>query len=186
MGRPKLILPIEGEPLIGRVITALRAGGSDLVIVVTPPAEAPGATALIDEATLRGALVVVPKAPTADMRASVELGLKRLDAGPIPAAVLLAPGDSPGLSAKLVAEVIARGRLDPTAIIVPAHDGRRGHPLLFPWFLADTIRRLPPGQGVSALLHSAAARVVPFETEDPGAFADLDTPEDYQEYSSSV
>jgi molybdenum cofactor cytidylyltransferase len=183
MGQPKLTLLIGGEPLIGRVISALRAGGADPVIVVTPPADAPGATSLIDEATLRGALVVVPDAPTADMRASIELGLNRLDTSPIPAAVVLAPGDSPGLTANLVAQVIARGRLDPTAIIVPTRDGRHGHPLLIPWFLADAIRRLPPGQGVKALLSSSVARVAAFDTDDPGAFADLDTPEDYQRFS---
>ena len=41
MGRPKLLLPFEGQPLIGRVITALRQGGAEPVVVVTPPPDAP-------------------------------------------------------------------------------------------------------------------------------------------------
>ena len=44
MGRPKLILPIGGATVIARVVAALRQGGAEPVVVVAPPAEAPGAS----------------------------------------------------------------------------------------------------------------------------------------------
>ena len=39
MGQPKLLLPIDGETLIARVVTALREGGAERVVVVAPPAD---------------------------------------------------------------------------------------------------------------------------------------------------
>src|SRR4051812_44303307 len=91
MGRPKLILPLGGSTVIAGLIRALRGGGAEEVVVVAPPADFAGADVLIDEATRAGALVVVADSATADMRASVELGLDRLGRGPAPSSVLLAP-----------------------------------------------------------------------------------------------
>ena len=49
MGRPKLILPIDGETLIARVVSRLRAGGVVYTVVVAPPLDAPGAAILADD-----------------------------------------------------------------------------------------------------------------------------------------
>jgi molybdenum cofactor cytidylyltransferase len=178
MGRPKLILPVGGEPLIARLVAALRAGGTGRVVVVAPVAEAPGAPTLIAEARARGAEVVVPEEPPPDMRASIELGLARLARGPAPLGVFLAPGDSPGTTTELVGRLVERYRADPTRIVVPGHAGRRGHPVLLPWILTAEIPGLPPGVGANALLKAHADRVVIIEA-DPSAVADLDTPADY-------
>ncbi len=183
MGRPKLILPVGGVPLIARVVAALREGGTGRVVVVTAPADTPGASALVEAARAEGAETVTAPAPPPDMRASVELGLEFLGEGPEPSAVLLTPGDSPGLDAVAVARVIRRAAGAPGRIVVPRHDGRRGHPLLLPWPLASEIRRLPPGVGVNALLARHAETVVFDDADDPGILADLDTPEDYRRWS---
>jgi molybdenum cofactor cytidylyltransferase len=180
MGRPKLILPVGGIPLIARVIAALKGGGAGRVIVIAGPTEMPGALALIESAEGQGAEVVISATPTADMRASVELGLAYLAQGSEPDAVLLAPGDSPGLKSANVARVIRRAADQPGRIIVPCHEGRRGHPVFLPWSLAREIPRLPPGLGVNALLAAHPEAIVAFDADDPGILADLDTPGDYR------
>ncbi len=180
MGRPKLILPLGEDTVIARVIRALREGGAETIVVVVPPAEFPGAAVLADEATRAGAVVVVAESATADMRASVELGLDHLRRGHAPATVLLAPGDSPGITPGLVRDVIAGATAEPGSIVVPMCRGRRGHPLALPWDLAAEVRDLPTGTGVNALLAVRADRVVMLEVDDPGTTADLDTPEDYR------
>jgi molybdenum cofactor cytidylyltransferase len=183
MGRPKLILPVRGTLLIARIVASLRDGGAGRVIVVSPPRGEPGAGPLIEAAEAEGAEVVIPDRPTADMRASVELGLTRLADGPKPGALLLTPADLPGLGRESVARVVAAGAGSPGKIIVPQHSGRRGHPLLLPWPLAEQIPRLPPGVGVNALLeeHRGLIRRVPID--DPGLYDDLDTPDDYRRWS---
>ncbi len=180
MGRPKLILPLEGGTVIARVIRALREGGAETIVVVVPPSEFAGAEVLADEATRAGAVVVVADSATADMRASVELGLDRLRRGPAPSAVLLAPGDSPGITPELVRRIIALASAEPASIIVPKYRGRRGHPIALPWDLAAEVRDLPTGTGVNALVAARADRVQMLDVDDPGTTADLDTPDDYR------
>jgi molybdenum cofactor cytidylyltransferase len=182
MGRPKLILPVGGVPLIARVIAALQGGGAGRVIVIAGPADMPGALALIEAAEGQGAEVLASPTPTADMRASIELGLEYLAQGPEPAAVLLTPGDSPGLDAAAVARVIRQAADHPGRIVVPRHEGRRGHPVLLPWSLAREIPGLPPGVGVNALLTAHPEAIVAFDADDPGILADLDTPADYRRW----
>jgi molybdenum cofactor cytidylyltransferase len=183
MGRPKLILPVRGIPLIARVVAAIRDGGADRVIVVAPPETEPGAVELREAAEAEGAEVVVPDRPTLDMRASVELGLGRLAKGPKPTALLLTPGDIPGLGRDVVAGVIAAWRESPDRIVVPWHEGRRGHPLLLPWRLARQIPHLPAGVGVNDLLTKRSRLIFHIPIDDPDLFEDLDTPEDYRRWS---
>lgn len=184
MGRPKLTLPIAGRPLIARVVEALRDGGAGRVVIVAPPAEVEGADALAREAGAAGAEVLIAPHPTPDMRSTVEIGLSALTDAP-PDLLLLAPADSPGLTAGLVSALIGHWRREPGSMVLPAIDGRRGHPLLLPWGLATEIRSLPGGVGVNALLARYADRLRVVPVADPGAVADLDTPEDYRRWSEA-
>ncbi|MBV8268508.1 MAG: nucleotidyltransferase family protein [Planctomycetaceae bacterium] len=187
MGRPKLILPVGGETVIARVVAALVAGGAGPVLVVVPPASASGAIILAEEAERAGAAVVVAPERPADMRASIELGLGRLDRGPAPDAVLIAPGDSLGITPALVARVVEqRAKVEPRAIVVPVYRGRRGHPIALPWCLATEVKSLPMGVGLNALVARHAADLVEFEVDEPGAVADLDTPEDYRHWTGAT
>jgi molybdenum cofactor cytidylyltransferase len=180
MGRPKLILPLGGETVIARLIRALREGGAETIVVVAPPADIAGADALAIEASRAGAVVVVAGSATADMRASVELGLDWLVRGPAPECILIAPGDSPGITAELVRRVVDRASAEPGAIVVPRFGGRGGHPVALPWHLAAEVRDLPEGTGVNALLAARADRVLMLDVDEPGTTADLDTPDDYR------
>ncbi len=180
MGRPKLILPLGATTVIARVVHALRAGGAEPIVVVAPPADFAGADVLADEATRAGAVVIVAGSATADMRASVELGLDWLGRGTDPSAVLVAPGDSPGITAGLVRRILDRATAEPASIVVPRFGGRRGHPVALPWGLAAGIRDLPEGTGVNALLAARAERVLMLDVDEPGTTADLDTPDDYR------
>ncbi|MGE3821449.1 MAG: NTP transferase domain-containing protein [Isosphaeraceae bacterium] len=192
MGRPKLTLPVGGIPVIARVVSALRDGGASIVVVVAPPADAPGALDLIQAAEARGAVVVVPDLQPAEMRDSIELALNALevdaerDADPRREAivtVLLTPADSPGLQPSTVRQVLERARAEPDRIVVPIVEGRRGHPVALPWTLAREVRQLPAGVGVNALIAERAGRIVELPVDDPGVIADLDTPEDYARWS---
>lgn len=180
MGRPKLILPIGGTTVIARVVASLREGGVALVVVVTPPRDAPGAGILIDEAENASAVVVVALERPADMRASFALGLARLGDGPQPSTVLLAPADSAGISARLVAQVVACARDQMHSIVIPTFEGRRGHPIALPWARCVESHALPPGVGLNALVALHAADVLELPVAEAGALADLDTPEDYE------
>jgi molybdenum cofactor cytidylyltransferase len=63
-------------------------------------------------------------------------------------------------------------------IAAASHQGRRGHPVGFarPFFL--DLSRLGGDQGARDLLATHAARIQMLECENPGIFADIDTPAD--------
>jgi molybdenum cofactor cytidylyltransferase len=187
MGRPKLILRVGGRTVIARVVSALRDGGASPVVVVSPPADAPGATALRSEAEAEGAEVIVPGERPADMRTSVERALAHLGQGDLlTSTVLLAPADSPGLTSVTVARVVQAVNERPDSIVVPIVNGRRGHPVALPWKVAQRIPTLPDGVGVNALLALCAKAIFEVEVDDPGAVSDLDTPEDYERWAGAI
>src|SRR5437763_15704538 len=81
MGRPKLSLPLGGRSVIEHVVGALRGGGVEHVLVVVGPHVADLAPLA---RTARADVLSLPE-PTADMRATVEHGLRWLDARFAPA-----------------------------------------------------------------------------------------------------
>jgi molybdenum cofactor cytidylyltransferase len=182
MGRPKLTLPVGDTTVIAHVIRALRRGGAEPVLVVVPPPDARGAAALVVEAERAGATVVTPTQRPADMRGSVELGLNHLGRTTAPATVLIAPGDCVGITTDLVSWIVKLSRAEPGSIIVPTFQGRRGHPIALPWDLAGEIRKLPEGIGINSLLALRANLVYELASQESGALADLNTPDDYQRW----
>ena len=162
MGRPKLTLPVAGGgSVIGRVVASLRAGGAGAIVVVTPPLDDPAAADLLREATFAAASAVPVPGPTAEMKETVLLGIDFLERARLDVeGLLIAPGDSVGLTPALVAAVVDRYRADPGSLVVPTFDGRRGHPLALPWAVARSIRDLPEGQGINALRDRHADRLV--------------------------
>jgi molybdenum cofactor cytidylyltransferase len=182
MGRPKLLLPIGESTVIARVVSELRRGGADTVLVVAPAPEIEGSAEVAAEARGQGAHVLIPPKPTADMRASIERGLDWLESRPPHEAIVLTPADTPGLRGEVVARLIAAASANPTAIIVPVFRGRRGHPIVLPWAKAAEIRHLPLGSGLNALLALNRDDNVEIELAESGVVEDLDTPQDYRRY----
>jgi molybdenum cofactor cytidylyltransferase len=178
MGRPKMLLPIDGQTLIARVVTALYSGGVHRVIVVAPPADAPEGPEIASESARAGAAVVVPPARPAEMRDSVEIGLAALADGAPVARVVISPGDTPGITPDLVARLLARAEQSPRSIVVPACAERRGHPVVLPWELAALVPKLPPDLGVNTLarLHPGCLVELPVPAEDLAG--DVNTPDD--------
>jgi molybdenum cofactor cytidylyltransferase len=175
MGRPKLSLRLGDRTVIECVVSALRAGGVNHVVVVIGP----HVRELMAPATLAGADVCPLAEPTPDMRATVEHGLRwleqthRPDAGDL---WLLAPADHPTLNPVVVRQLIVTGT-DTQSIVVPVHAARRGHPTLLPWRDVAGIRNLRAGVGINAYLLDHDVVEVP--VADPNVLADLDTPEDW-------
>lgn len=179
MGTHKLLLPLAGRSVISRVVDALhRAGPIEVHVILRR-----------DDESLRSELASLPVHPhlldadTPDMRASVErlLDLITAERQPAPSdAWLLCPADHPVLSADVVRRLIVESATAPDSIGIPTSQDRRGHPTLFPWSLASSVRDIPTGEGLNWLLRAHAARVREVEVDDPTILLDLDTPEDYE------
>lgn len=178
MGRPKLLLPLGDGTVISRVLSVLQRGGVAHTVVVVRP----GDDELRAEVLACGAVAVSPLHPPPTMRHSVEFALGYVAESYRPVATdgwLMSPADHPLLDERLLAGLLARWRTGECRILVPAYQGRRGHPVLFRWELAEKVKALPPDCGINELLRRNEADVRELAVADPAILQDLDTPADY-------
>jgi molybdenum cofactor cytidylyltransferase len=181
MGQPKLLLPLGGQTVLERVLTAVWTGGvADVLVVVGP-----GDGALRDVGQRAGADVLQLEEETADMRQTCQRGLDWLAARFNPGMEdgwLLLPADHPTSRPEVIAALLetARQQTD-RSIVVPTYQGKRGHPVWLGWAHAVAIRGLPVCQGLNGFIRSMADQTL--ELPWPGAeiLRDLDTPEDYRQ-----
>ncbi len=181
MGRDKLLLPVEGRPMLRHVaLTALQAArGRGLPVIVTLPAGQPARRAAI--ADLDCALVEVEDAGEG-MGASLRAGLAALPEGAGAVLVLLA--DMPAITAADLARMIKAHAREPGRILRAAGSaGEPGNPVLIPLsFLADF--PLSGDRGARDLLarHAASLRLVPVEGDH--ALRDIDTAADWADWQN--
>ena len=179
MGCPKLSLPFRGRTVLEHVVRALREGGADSVVVVVGP----HVPELLPLAKAAGAHVCQLAEPTPDMRATVEHGLRWIEKAfsPRPGdGWLLAPADHPSLDPAVVREIVERYRSDPAkSIVIPAHAGPRGHPVLIAWRHVASLHRWPAESGINAFLRAHEAEVAEIAMSNPCILRDLDTAEEY-------
>jgi molybdenum cofactor cytidylyltransferase len=97
-------------------------------------------------------------------------------------AVIMALVDHPLIHAATVDAIGAAFAATDRPIVVPVHDGRRGHPVLFAARLVPELLAAPLDQGARVVVHAHAAEVLEVESPAPGILADIDTPALYQEW----
>ena len=179
MGQPKAALPLgfRGETVVARVVRTLLAGGIPKVTVV--------AGAHVD--AVRGAM------PRHEPRASVIehplwergqlssllAGLESID-DPQLEAIVVTLVDVPLVGAATVAALLAEWRRTGAPIVRPARGDKHGHPVVFDRAVFDDLRRADVNVGAKSVFTKHMDRVLNVEVDDPGAFEDIDTPEDYQ------
>lgn len=182
MGRPKLLLPWQGRPLIAHTLAAWQASRVDRLVVVVRPGDEP----LAEAVRACGVQPLVPAVSPADMKESVWAAVQWLDAHDPPAMddpLLVAPADLPQLSAAVIDRLLARhAATGGGQLLVPTLQGRRGHPLLFPWAWTQELPTLPEGEGLRALFQRHPVQTVACDdlvTAGQDPFLDLDLPHEY-------
>ena len=185
MGQPKLLLPFDGQPLIGRLVAALRQGGAEPVIVVAPPPDSPEGPAVAEAAAKAGGVVIAPSRRPAEMRESVELALEALGArrrGPargIPPDAWRQPGtdagDRPPDRGSVVRSIPARS----SSPAPPAGTAIRSSS---PGTSPARSLRCPAHEGINALVARHPDRIVEIELPHPELAADLNTPQDLERW----
>lgn len=177
MGRPKLTLPWNDATIIQTVLGAWRASRVERIVVVVHPDDDDLAALCTGDRTT----VVRPAVPPPDMKASVLCALQAAYSERSPAAGdvwLLAPADLPTLAPAVIDALLAAHDPRQPAILAPVHQGRRGHPVLFPAAALAEVERLGPNEGVNRLLQRLPLREIAAGRE--ALPADVDTPADYR------
>jgi len=173
MGQQKLLLPFAETTVIAHIVRELHAAQVAAVHVVV------GHEPDRVRAALSGVPVNIVENPdyTRGMLSSVRAGLA---SAPLAwTATLIALGDQPLLRATHIAALLDRHVADPDRILVPGHEGRRGHPLLLPRRYWDEAAMQHDDTGLRGLLqaHMDEVRLIELGTDE--VLSDMDTPEDY-------
>ena len=178
-GRPKALLPTgQGdETFLARIVSALREGGVDDVVVV--------AGYHVEAIERAASLLAMPvrvlhnPAPEDGQLSSLLIALTAVD-HPGVSAMLVTLVDLPLVLPATVRAVLEGYRRTAAPIVRPARGGRHGHPILFDRSLFDELRHVDPELGAKPVVRAHAADGLEIDTEDQGAFDDVDTPEDYE------
>jgi molybdenum cofactor cytidylyltransferase len=179
MGRAKALLAMPGGGcFLSRLASAfLDAGCADL-IVVTGPATVDRVAAAVERDRLPIRLAVNHD-PSRGQLSSLHVALAVLE--PIrPPALLVCPVDQPLVRAETIRLVIRAWRESGAPVVRPECGGRHGHPVLFDARVLRELQSADPALGARSVVRAHAAELLDVETDDAGAFEDIDTPEDYR------
>jgi molybdenum cofactor cytidylyltransferase len=173
MGRNKLLLELEGQPLVRRVVGRAAEAGLDPILVVM------GHEAERVEATL--ADVAHQSVMNADhergANTSLRLGLSRVPPGALAALVVL--GDMPYVTAEMIREVVKRYERDACRLVVSRYGEVTAPPTLYDASLFAEFTRLE-GDGCGKQVVRRHWNEAAFLDWPEAALADVDDPEDYE------
>jgi molybdenum cofactor cytidylyltransferase len=177
MGRAKLLLPLEGRPVIRITVESVLAAGVAPVVVVTGTQHRELAEAL---AGLPVTLVNNP-APEAGQAGSIRIGIRALPHDT--EAVCIALGDQPFVPSRVMTALLAALRTTSKAVVAPRYRDGRGNPVLFRRETFAELLEVSGDQGARSVIERDPSRVALVEFDDPMP-QDVDTPEDYRRLRS--
>ena len=184
MTRPKAMLPLDGgDTFLTRIVrTFLDAGIDDVIVVVG--SEAGAIMSAFAASGLAARFVENPEFEKGQF-SSLLAGLRVVDRPGVTAA-LVTLVDVPLVAASTVRAVVACYRRTHPPIVRPIRGTRHGHPVLIDRSLFDAIRGADPSAGAKEVVRAHASAAGDVEVDDEGAFTDIDTPEDYERWESSL
>jgi len=180
MGFPKALLDFQGETFLDRLIRVFTVNCSSVSVVLGAEADrirrgllsASDVQFVINDQWENGQL------------SSVQAGLKSLpyDAD----AVLVTPVDYPAMRGNTVDRVCSTAeQSQPWKFVIPRHEGRRGHPILFDSSLIPEFLALPTNAQARDVVHQYVHQTIYVNVDDPGILKDADDRRAYDELLAS-
>jgi len=180
MGVQKLLLRFGGKTVIAHIVDQLLESTVDKVYVVT------GHQAERISRELSGRPVSIVNNPDYEsgMLSSVRCGLRALPEQC--QGVLVALGDQPSITSKLVDRMLQSFAAAEKRILVPFYDGKRGHPILFSEVYREEILTRYDNVGLRGLLHAHPDEVFELAVSTSAVLSDMDFPQDYRRELASM
>jgi molybdenum cofactor cytidylyltransferase len=96
---------------------------------------------------------------------------------------MFTPADYPSIASETVARLAALFRQSKPLLVVPRHNGRRGHPVCCARELIPEFLSLPAASQAREVIHRHARETLYVDVDDPGILRDIDDPAAYAELS---
>jgi molybdenum cofactor cytidylyltransferase len=174
MGGEKVLLSLDGEPMLRRVAREVVALGLSEILVV---ANARNHAAVF--ATLSDLPVRVLVNPRASEGIGTSIGLAAASVAPTSQAMLLAQGDQPLVERGMLRALVRTWREESPDFVASSYDEIITTPVLFSCRLLDELRELGGDRGARFVLERRfdRGRVLAFPA---WRGIDVDTPDDYE------
>jgi molybdenum cofactor cytidylyltransferase len=176
MGQPKLLLPLDGEPLVRRTVRQVCEAGFDDVLVVVGNAHQE-IVAAIDALSVRWA---INAQYASGMGSSFRTAIEHLGAS---TAAMFALADQPFVSAREYRAVLDAYREHTPGIVSVRYGDVMAPPHLFEQQFFPELAQLVHGARAVLERHVERTMVLQFP---PDLLMDIDTPEDYELARSRV
>jgi molybdenum cofactor cytidylyltransferase len=174
MGQPKQLLPLHKKPLIRHCVdTLILSGIWDIAVVLGAQREL--TVAALDDLPSNVLKIGFNEDPGSEMAESVRIGMRLIDYSS--SGVLVCLCDHPLVSKETLRILVTLHEEDPEKIIIPAYQGRKGHPTLFP---VSVMGGIFEGLPLRDIIRKNPDRIRIVEVPDEGVIIDIDTMEDYR------
>jgi molybdenum cofactor cytidylyltransferase len=172
MGEPKPLLPYRGRSFVEHLIHVTRHPRVGLTRIIL------GARAEEIRARLKAdaAQIVVNADWSRGQLSSLQAAIRSFPAG-ITEGLILCPVDHPLVSAALVAKLIEAFDSRNKLIVLPVHNGKRGHPVIFRAVLYGELLAASPELGARQVVWAHADSVEEVPTEEEGVILNLNDPD---------
>ena len=178
MGRPKALLPIDGQTFIEKIVGALKKSSVAKVIVVLGH-NADEMRRHIQHLPIE--ILVNPDYKLGQL-SSLQVAVRSLEKEADCDGMLVHLVDHPYVNTQLLKSMIKLCEETAKLIIVPRYNGKRGHPVIFSRKLFKELLAAPMDQGAKAVVDAHRADTLEIDTEDEGITLDIDTPELYRQH----
>jgi molybdenum cofactor cytidylyltransferase len=178
MGEPKALLRIDGQTFIERIVAALKQSGLERIIVVLGF----NADEMRQEIEHLPVEILVNPDYKQGQLSSLQTAIRHLESDQNCDGMMVHLVDHPFIDPQLVGVMLRQFKGSKNLIVVPRHQGKRGHPVIFSRALFSELLDAPMDQGAKAVVNAHRDETLEIDTEDVGITLDIDTPDLYRQH----
>lgn len=180
MGRPKLLLKLNNESVIYKVVRSALFSRLDEVVLVTGKNNIEILESLQDLSRHTKLKITHNKAPELGMSSSIKVGMVCLGSDRDGAMIIL--GDQPKLSTFIINTLGDAFSRSPTCIVAPTVCGRQTTPVVFPARFFSALMSLKGDRGARPVIDSNPDAVIRIEVGEVYDDTDIDTLADWEKF----
>jgi molybdenum cofactor cytidylyltransferase len=175
IGGNKALLPIDGTTFLGKVADALKAIDSRPIVVV--------GGSEYQQVKQSAESLGVDFAHNTDWQSgqfsSLKAGIKHLKTKPTTLLITLV--DHPLVKADTYKQLFEHSGEHPDCIIIPSHNGRRGHPIIIPQIIINEILDADIDSNLRVIINNHKDKIHELSVDDGGILRDIDTKADFED-----
>ena len=172
MGKEKLLLDIDGLPIIERVISSVKNSYVDEIILIYRKKE------IKDIGTKYNIKTIYNPNSELGQSASINLGINNCSSNS--KGYMFFVGDQPFINSNTINKVIDAFKEGKGKIVIPYYNGLKGNPIIFSNYFKDNLLNIVGDKGGSEVIKENLKEVYKIHIENEIIGYDIDNEEDYK------